>query len=547
MIYGSVCSGIEAATVAWHPLGWRPAFFSEIETPCRDVLKHRWPGVPIHGDFTTIKKGDYEPIDVLIGGTPCQDFSIAGLRKGLAGKRGNLTLEFLRLIDRLRPQWVVWENVPGVLSIDKGRAFGAFLGGLGELGYGFAYRVLDAQFYRVAQRRRRVIVIGYLGDWRPPAAVLFDGESLSGNLAPSREAGKGTSYDAAPSLTASGRGVRCAGDSRGNDPIIPMNVHTLRGEGFDASEDGSGRGTPIIPILEVDGRRDEAGAARDGLGIGDVDDPMFTLQARKQHGIMYAPPVSGSVSSKWAKGTGGPAGDECYNLVAFDSKGSQAHTEKENVSPSLRAMTGKKLNGGGQVAIAFQSRIARNGRGGPDEIASALTAQAGRSGKGDSAQLVATTSAIALDLRNALRDPEKHDEVNRQGVGIGDDTAGTITSAHQGGVATLSAIRRLTPRECERLQGLPDDYTLTPITLKKRQTRIRWQSDSARYRMIGNSFAVPKIKWLGERIEFVTKLMEGKKCSNRTSSATKKKNTRMRRDSPKNAKRQSKRRPRLRT
>ena len=190
MIYGSVCSGIDAASVAWLPLGWRCAFLSEIEAFPRAVLQHHYPEVPLHGDFTTVKAGQYEPIDLLVGGTPCQDFSVAGLRVGLDGERGQLTLEFVNLAERLRPKWLVWENVPGVLSIDKGRAFGAFLGGLADLGYGFAYRVLDAQFFGVPQRRRRVFVVGYLGDWRRAASVLFERESLRRNTAPSRKEAK---------------------------------------------------------------------------------------------------------------------------------------------------------------------------------------------------------------------------------------------------------------------------------------------------------------------------------------------------------------------
>ena len=190
MRYGSVCSGIEAATQAWHGLGWEPAFFSEIDAFPRAVLEHHHPDVPCHGDFTSIKEDDYGAIDVLVGGTPCQSFSIAGLRGGLDDDRGNLALEFIRLAQRKRPQWVVWENVPGVLSSNGGRDFGSFLGALAEIGYGFAYRVLDAQYFGVAQRRRRVFVVGYLGDWRRAAAVLFERESLSGNPAPSREEGE---------------------------------------------------------------------------------------------------------------------------------------------------------------------------------------------------------------------------------------------------------------------------------------------------------------------------------------------------------------------
>ena len=157
MIYGSVCSGIEAATVAWHGLGWRPAWFAEIDPFASAVLAHRYPDVPNYGDFTKIESAG--PIELLVAGTPCQSFSVAGRRLGLDDPRGNLTLEFLRLASRLRPRWIVWENVPGVLSIDGGRTFGAILGALAELGYGFAYRVLDAQYFGVPQRRRRVFVV----------------------------------------------------------------------------------------------------------------------------------------------------------------------------------------------------------------------------------------------------------------------------------------------------------------------------------------------------------------------------------------------------
>ena len=229
MRYGSVCSGIEAATQAWHPLGWKTAFFSDIDSFPRAVLQHHYPDVPLHGDFTTIGAEDYGPIDLLVGGTPCQSFSIAGLRGGLGDDRGNLALEYLRLADRLRPSWLVWENVPGVTSslshpapdpcpppapMDMGcdgtemvtedeydseevHAFNSFLAGLSEIGYQFAYRIIDAQYCRVdsfphavPQRRRRMFVVGHSMDWRRAAAVLFDRESMSGHPAPRREAGE---------------------------------------------------------------------------------------------------------------------------------------------------------------------------------------------------------------------------------------------------------------------------------------------------------------------------------------------------------------------
>jgi DNA (cytosine-5)-methyltransferase 1 len=216
MRYGSVCTGIKAEGVAWAPLGWTPVFNSEIDRRPRAVLEHRWPEVPNLGDFTTIESTP-GPIDLLMGGTPCQDFSVAGLRAGLGGDRGNLTLEFLRLAGRLRPEWLVWENVPGVLSVDGGRAFGAFLGGLVQLGYGFAWRVLDAQYIRVdgyaravPQRRRRVFVVGRAGDWRSPVAVLLEREGMSGHPAPRRSPGQGVAGTLTGSLGSTGADARDA-------------------------------------------------------------------------------------------------------------------------------------------------------------------------------------------------------------------------------------------------------------------------------------------------------------------------------------------------
>jgi DNA (cytosine-5)-methyltransferase 1 len=198
MKYLSVCSGIEAASVAWHPLGWSPFAFAEIEKFPSAVLAHHYPTTPNYGDMTKFKEWPDATFDVLVGGTPCQSFSVAGLRKGLDDPRGNLALTFLGIANRYRPEWIIWENVPGVLSSDEGEAFGSILGGMAELGYHVAYRVLDAQYVRVdglgravPQRRRRVFVVGNLRDWRRAAAVLFESESLSWDTAPSREAGKG--------------------------------------------------------------------------------------------------------------------------------------------------------------------------------------------------------------------------------------------------------------------------------------------------------------------------------------------------------------------
>ena len=233
MRYLSVCAGIEAATVAWHQLGWTPVAFSEIDPfPCA-LLAHHYPNVPNWGDMTKFKEWPDADIDVLVGGTPCQSFSVAGLRKGLADPRGNLMLTYLAIAAKYRPEWVVWENVPGVLSSNGGRDFASLLRGLAELGYGFAYRILDAQYFGVAQRRRRVFVVGNARGWRRAAAVLFERESLSGNPAPRREAREGT-------------------------PERP--THSLRADGFDASEDGTGRGIPLTVGALTDGAHNGGGS-----------------------------------------------------------------------------------------------------------------------------------------------------------------------------------------------------------------------------------------------------------------------------------------------
>ena len=197
MIFGSVCSGIEAATVAWEPLGWKPAWYSQFDPKhnykngpdfASAVLAHRYPDVPNLGDITKIYDKEtfkQEPIDILVGGTPCQSFSIAGLRKGLSDPRGALALEYCRIAQEKRPRWVVWENVVGVLSSGKGRDFGTLLGALAELGYQLAYRVLDARYFGVPQRRRRVFVVGHRGDFRAQH-VLFDGEGGPWDAPPRR-------------------------------------------------------------------------------------------------------------------------------------------------------------------------------------------------------------------------------------------------------------------------------------------------------------------------------------------------------------------------
>jgi DNA (cytosine-5)-methyltransferase 1 len=488
MIYGSVCSGIGASEVAWQPLGWRCAFVSEIEKFPRAVLRHRLGagsanGPALHGDFTTIEADEYEPIDILVGGTPCQSFSIAGLRGGLDDDRGNLALEYLRLAQRARPRWLVWENVPGVLSSNGGRDFGAILGGMGELGYGFAYRTIDAQFCRVdgfgravPQRRRRVFVVGYLGDWRRAAAVLFERQSLSGHPAPRRCAGEGASPTISSRPTGGG-GLGTDFDRDGglitsHDPACTLTAreykgalpeadlstivaHSLRAEGFDASEDGTGRGTPLVPVACAQNTRDEVRLIDGDSGITGAlaADPGMKQTTYVATPVAFHnrqdPDVSGDVTH--------PLGAKDNGMgvaIAFSAK-DHGGDATEGVSPTLRAggHTGSHANAGVMPAVAFQERGRAGGRnleiGG--NVAFALTAPSGGG------------------------------------------------RAQERNIATPYAVRRLTPRECERLQGFPDHYTEIPWRGKAAEDC----PDGPRYKALGNAMAVNCMRWLGQRIEKV--------------------------------------------
>ena len=221
---GTLFSGIGAPEFAASGIDWR--WSAENDKFASSVHAARFPSIPNLGDVTKVSWDEQEPVDVVVFGSPCQSFSVAGRRAGLDDPRGNLTLVGLGIIERLRPRWFVWENVPGVLSLDGGRVFGAILGIMGELRYGFAYRVLDAQFFGVPQRRRRVFVVGCLGGWRRAAAVLFEPESLRGDSPPSREAGERTAQPLASSPQG-GSGYRNDADTADN--LIAFGGNDTRG------------------------------------------------------------------------------------------------------------------------------------------------------------------------------------------------------------------------------------------------------------------------------------------------------------------------------
>jgi DNA (cytosine-5)-methyltransferase 1 len=183
MQYGSVCSGIEAASVAWKSLGWKPVWFSEIEKFPNRVLQYHYPTIPNYGDITKLYENEKvltTKVDLLVGGTPCQGFSRAGREEGIRDHRSNLTFEYLKLISILRPTWFVWENVPRVLTIDDGETFKEIITKIQEYGYGATWRVLDSRYFGIPQTRRRLYLVGHIsGDYRYPASVLFDSPNVS--------------------------------------------------------------------------------------------------------------------------------------------------------------------------------------------------------------------------------------------------------------------------------------------------------------------------------------------------------------------------------
>ena len=355
MKFATVCSGIEACSSAWEPLGWEAQFFSEIEPfPC-EVLKHHYPTVPNYGDMTQYKEWKDGSVDVICGGTPCQSFSVAGLRKGIESPNGQLMLTFGAILEKYQPRWMVWENVPGVLSSNRGKDFGTFLGMLGELGYGFAYRVLDAQYFGVAQRRRRVFVVGYLGDWKRPASVLLEPESLQGDLAKSHKERQRTTRDTENSVR--------------NCSELPRVTPCLNGEEL---------------YRHVSNQM-----------IGNAESWFYPEYLGNAEGGNLDKP----------------------NLTSRNSPGVNNQTN----------LVGQKMG------------------------------------------------TITSRMFNAL--------------GARDVEEGAL-------LAEGYQVRRLTPKECERLQGFEDGHTKIPYRNKSADEC----PDGPRYKALGNSMAVPVMKWIGERI-----------------------------------------------
>ena len=444
MKYISVCSGIEAATVVWHHLGWEPAWFSEIEPfPC-SVLKHHYPNVPNLGDMTKWSEWPDETIDVLVGGTPCQSFSVAGKRGGMDDHRGQLALSFSAIAKCYKPRWIVWENVPGVLSSGGGRDFGAFLGSLAELGYGCAYRVLDAQHFGVAQRRRRVFVVGHLGDWRRAAAVLFERKGLCRNSAKGGKARKGIARTIAPSLVSSGRGVERIGESRGQDPVVVCMAHGQGGAEIRENSSPTLTCNHEAPII--------AGVQRSTPAWVECPEECgdYWCNIHEQHtGDCDCPPIDEWVTDPYGMQIEGPAANQ--PIVLMDQGGSVMNTLTDGTVGTLR----REMHGHEPCVLAFAQNQLGEVRTG--EVFNTINTNSNASGR--------NTPMVAFPARTSMQ------------------------------------VRRLTPIECERLQGFPDNYTNVPH-------RGKPAADGPRYKSLGNSMAVPVMRWIGERIEMVESIRE---------------------------------------
>ncbi|XIG33616.1 phage N-6-adenine-methyltransferase [Raoultella ornithinolytica] len=445
MIYGSICSGIEAATVAWEPLGWKAAWFSEIEAFPSAVLAERWPEVVNLGDMTKIaaavRAGDVQAPDVMVGGTPCQAFSIAGLRNGLADARGQLTLSYVELANAIDDKRIehgeeeaifVWENVPGVLT-SHDNDFGCFLAGLAgescELKpsggkwthsgcvYGpqrtIAWIVKDAQYFGVAQRRKRVFVVASARKGFDPGQVLFESEGVRRDTPPSREP-----QTSVAALTARGVGTCGADDNQAQAG------HLLAFGGGN-----TGGNIDVAACLTAKGQRIDFEV--ETFAVHGTQDPDTNLELAHTLGRNHGQ------ENAW---------------IAFSYKDHGADAS-EDLSPTLRAgnSDNSNANGGQPPAIAY----------------------AFKPGQGAKAR----------------------------GIGFAEEQSPTLTSASSGTNLTPAvmhgvSVRRLMPVECERLQGFPDNHT-----------QISWRGkeatecpDGPRYRAIGNSMAVPVMRWIGERI-----------------------------------------------
>jgi DNA (cytosine-5)-methyltransferase 1 len=482
-------SGIGGFEEAFRRAGANLIAACEIEPQAQKVLRRHFSGVRIINDVKAIEKDTFGgiPIELITGGFPCQDLSVAGRRAGLDGERSGLWFEYLRVIGLFRPRWVEIENVPGLLSSNGGEDFAIILRGLVELGYGVAWRVFDSQFDGVAQRRERVFIVASLGD-ASCAEVLFEREGGAWDSAPSREAGQrvaGTLRGGAAlrsaganqnssglpanlvAQTITAHQFRSNGATAGNNgkpcnlQVVPQISHALTREGADASEDGTGRGTPIIAF------RDERGRGSGDHALENVTYPLHCAKGQSEQQIVAYPlqevgKRTGASTDDVRCGVGiGAADDPMYTLQAGAQHGVVAYSVRSNQTGS-------------------------NGIGVQEEKAHTLD----------------STNGIAIAFTQNTRDEVRYINGDGQITGA---LAAESGMKQQSYISGQYGVRRLTPRECERLQGFPDDWT-------RYGDDGREISDSARYRMLGNAVCLPTVEWIARRIMSYAPLSPGKQA-----------------------------------
>ena len=579
LTYISLFSGIEAASVAWEPLGFKPLAFAEIDPFPSAVLKERYPNVPNLGDVSTIDWSDYHgKADIVVGGSPCQAFSIAGKREGLMDERGQLMLEYVRAVREIKPTYCIWENVPGVLSQDGGRAFATLQGELEDSGYAVAWRVLDAQFTGVAQRRRRVFLVGCADPGRA-AAVLFEPDCLCGDHPSSRE-------KRAQLARAARDGARQAGGAQSNGEI---GTYSLAANTIGRKPKNGGNGTGYseelsytLTTADIHGVCSSAGAgalnpwdnqtarvyheegiaptltsnAAGGYKGGAVLGPAsaYTLKIRSGcegggKGALVQEDVSATLATRQDQTLFQPKSQEqcgnhdreCSGFLYHGSADTRSIGHAEEQSPTITA-EGKPpavafaqnsrdevrlIGGDGSLTGALtatqwakqQTYVTQYG----EEMAGTLTARHDSSPCADRGQNIVCLSddnanaACDINLSGALKVGgsapivnDGKDPVYCQASGMANaeqmhDRRPTQAACHHKDPSTITkkdadwVVRRLMPIECERLQGFPDDWTRIPWKGKPAEEC----PDTPRYKALGNSMAVPVMRWLGQRIHLV--------------------------------------------
>lgn len=490
MRYLSLFSGIEAASCAWQPLGWELKGVCEIEKfPC-NVLKYHYPQVPNLGDITKLTREQLEalgPIDLIVGGSPCQGFSVAGKQEGLNDIRSKLAIDYIRVINTVKPRWIVWENVPGVFSTNKGMDFRYFTEVLTRSGFGLCWRVLDAQWFGVSQRRRRVFLVGYFGDWRPAYKVLFESQSLPRYFATlerkredlTRKAEARTGKTGTAASTGYGRYVETD------------KAETLRASGGDLGGGSENicydMAHPVDVIRTYEDGKTPTLEARMGTGGNNI--PLVqdrTLYLERQYFATHEGKAS-TLTRDIYRDPPAVLKDEkdplCCDVGWLQTYENKAPTQLARQYKDPPIVLNEAYRIGSYYSNSMQSDNPNSGIYQTDKSATLQTADPAPACQQGGIAVV-QGSVIGRKVENGP-----------QGSGINIDKCFTLNATDRHAVCTQARVRKLTPTECLRLQGFPDDWF----------EGVEGYSDTAAYKAIGNSMCVNVMHWIGERIAEVEK------------------------------------------